>query len=85
MEPVTDAKNAGQMFEGVSVSRAEKSDNMERIGFASDTLENLVAALSLPLPPTMHIQALKETLPEMVKILREVFVSETNDNPWDDA
>jgi hypothetical protein len=57
-------------------------ENMERLGMAADTLDNLLHALNLPLPPAMHVAQLKAALPDLVKALREVYVAETGDNPW---
>lgn len=57
-------------------------ENMESLGMAADTLDNLYHALLLPMPPAMHVAQLKAALPEVIKKLRAVYVAETGDNPW---
>jgi hypothetical protein len=59
------------------------NDNMDQIGQVSDTLENLLTALTtIPIPAHLHVEALKESLPEQIKLLREAVISETKENPW---
>lgn len=42
----------------------------ERVGLALDRLDNLAAALSLPLPASIHVDALRNSLPEVAAELR---------------
>jgi hypothetical protein len=61
------------------------NDNMDQIGQVSDSIENLLFSLNLPIPPELHLKALKESLPELKKKLREAVIAETGENPWDEA
>lgn len=60
-------------------------DSMELLGAQVDTIENLLAAMSLPLPPQLHLDALRPALTSVAENLRRVYVSVTGDNPWHDA
>jgi hypothetical protein len=56
----------------------------ERIGLASDRLDNLLHAAQLPLPPRMHLEGILPALAEIRDELREVFVALTGENPWNE-
>jgi hypothetical protein len=58
---------------------------MEDLGKAADTLDNLIAAMELPLPPEMHLSALKSSLPRLRDTLRDIYCTKTGDNPWKDS
>lgn len=55
----------------------------EKIGFLADRVDNLVAALTIPMPADFHIKALKESLPEIAKELKQIVIQETGENPWE--
>lgn len=59
------------------------NENLEKIGQAVDGIENLAAGLNLPLPPQMHIDQLKKILPEIANQIKEAFIAETGENPWE--
>lgn len=59
------------------------NENFDKIGEVADTLDNLIAAMSLPIPPEIHLKALKESLPEASKKLKEAYIAETGGDPWD--
>lgn len=61
---------------------AETRENMEALGEQADTLDNLLSAMQLPLPPQMHLDALRPSLLQVMEKLREIYVAETGYNPW---
>jgi len=58
-------------------------ESMEILGTTADSLESLLAATQLPMPAEVHLQAIKLSLPALIKKLRDVYVIETGDNPWE--
>lgn len=48
-----------------------------------DTLDNFAGALALPLPAHMHVAALREQLPALVRRMRADFAAATGNNPWE--
>lgn len=50
--------------------RAAHDEAIEAIGAATDRLDNLASALSLPMPSTTHVAALRGSLPEVISELR---------------
>lgn len=57
-------------------------ENMERLGTAADTVNNLLGALQLPMPPAFHVEMMKRELFKLMEELRAVYIAETGDNPW---
>lgn len=57
--------------------------NFEKLGSLIDELDSLAHALSLGLPPEMHLDQLKKLLPEKVVALKEVYTEIAGENPWD--
>lgn len=57
----------------------------ERFGELVDTIDNLNSALSMPLPDSIHVNAMREELPEVLAELKNIFVSITGENPWNYA
>jgi hypothetical protein len=49
-------------------------DNFEDLGQLIDELGTLVCSLDLPIGDKIHVEMLKEILPEKVKRLKEVFI-----------
>lgn len=47
-------------------------DEVYAIGRVVDRLDNLIAALSLPLPDAMHVKAIRAALPSVREELAEV-------------
>ena len=54
----------------------------EDIGFAADSLDNLIHAMALPMPADFHLRQLRVSLPVIRDRLRADFVAATGDNPW---
>lgn len=57
-------------------------ESMEVLGEQADTLNNLLGAMQLPLPAEQHMAMLKPALFRVMEKLREVYVTETGENPW---
>jgi hypothetical protein len=57
-------------------------ESMELLGMQADRIDDLIGALALPLPDSLHVQALREALPGIRNRLRRVYVLETGDDPW---
>jgi len=51
-------------------------------GKVADTVDNLLHAMTLPLPDKLHLQALREALPSVRDRLRVIYVEQTGDDPW---
>lgn len=58
-------------------------DKLEKLGLAIDRIENLAFALKMALPAQMHVEQLRNSLPEVVEELKEGFVEATGENPWE--
>jgi hypothetical protein len=58
-------------------------EQKERFGLLIDGIDNLASALTLPLSPQIHVEALRSTLPEKVEELKTLFKEITNENPWE--
>ena len=61
-----------------------KNENAEDLGLLIDSVESYAGALNLVLPPEIHIDQLKEALPDFAKRLKAIYVSETGENHWED-
>lgn len=59
------------------------NDNLEIIGQEVDRIDNLISALSIPMPAEMHIEQLKSILPEISAKIKEALFAETGENPWE--
>jgi hypothetical protein len=59
-----------------------KEDAKEKLGSAIDRVDNMLHALQLPLPPQMHVESFRSTLPEIVKELKDSYSKVTGENPW---
>ncbi len=46
---------------------------MEELGQIIDRIENLNGSLQLPLPPQMHVDSLKEIVPDLHKQLKAAY------------
>jgi len=57
---------------------------MERIAEAIDTLENLIAATSMPIPNDLIVEALREALPELHTELKAAYLEAGGFNVWED-
>ena len=61
----------------------DMNETYEELGQLIDSIENLAYATRLPIAPHLHLEALREALPEKVKALKKVFVEITGENPWE--
>jgi hypothetical protein len=61
----------------------DMTEEFEKLGQAIDRVDNLAHALRLNLPPQMHVDSLKNLLPDIVKELKESFVKVAGENPWE--
>ena len=52
------------------------------LGEDIDTLDNLIGALQLPLPPSMHVEQLKRALPELCRAMKQHYAEALGENPW---
>lgn len=59
------------------------TEHMEKLGLIVDKIENYAAALQLSVPAYIHMEQLREALPEIAKELKEVYINETGENPWE--
>jgi hypothetical protein len=57
-------------------------EKFERLGQLIDRIENLSFALNMSIPDNIHVQSFRESLPEIVKKLKESFIEITGENPW---
>lgn len=58
------------------------NDANERLGQLIDDLDSLAHSLQMPLPAEMHVDVLRSSLPEKVRLLKAAFVAVTGENPW---
>lgn len=61
---------------------AEQREAAENLGSEIDRLENLGGALALPMPAAVHVQQLREAIPDVARRLKEHYVALTGENPW---
>lgn len=59
------------------------TEDMEMLGQAIDTVDNLAHALMLGMPAQFHVDQLKVALPEVVARLKKGFTAVTGENPWE--
>lgn len=60
------------------------TDNVEEIGRLADTADNYIAATSLPLPASFHVEQLKAGLKDISARLKQIYVNVTGENPWEE-
>lgn len=58
-------------------------ENLNKIAEISDSIDNLVHAMNIPMPDEFHLKALKSSLPEKVKELQQVYIDIASENPWE--
>lgn len=59
------------------------TDPMDAIAEQIDKLDNLVCALVLPMPANLHVQALRESLPDVVDSLKAAYLEAGGENHWE--
>lgn len=55
---------------------------LEDIALQVDRIENLLAAMSMPIDNSIHVEALKESLPEMKKKLKQAYFELGGEDVW---
>lgn len=58
-------------------------DKFEKLGQLIDSIDNLAHALKLPVPDSIHVESLRELLPEKVEELKKSFTEISGHNPWE--
>lgn len=53
-----------------------KEDNLEELGLIADSLDNLIFALKMPIPNELHVESLRQLLPDLHSRLQEVLTKE---------
>lgn len=56
---------------------------MEEIAEQIDKLENLAAALQMPMPDRIHVQAFRAALPEIITELKAGYLAAGGENHWE--
>lgn len=59
-----------------------KGENTERVASAADRVNNLIGSIMIPCDDSMHVSMMKQILPEIFQELKDIYISETNENPW---
>lgn len=62
-----------------------REEAIEQSGWLADTLDNLRAALTLPMPDALHVQALRESFPSLVTEARAIHVALSGDDLWSEV
>lgn len=65
------------------LTKEQLEDRFEALGQLIDSLDNFAHALSMPLPPQMHVEQLKDVLPKKVTELKTLYAEITGANPWE--
>ncbi len=56
---------------------------MEKLAEMVDRLDNLSSAVQLPMPADLHVQCLRESLPELQAEAKEIYLQLGGENVWD--
>jgi hypothetical protein len=59
-----------------------RDDARDDIGRLIDRIDSLSGALSLPIPPVIHLQALREALPTLSREFKAAYAACFGENPW---
>jgi hypothetical protein len=59
-------------------------EQLEVIGEMVDKASNLAAASKMKVSPHIHIEGMRGGLEDIEKVLRELYIAVSGDNPWDD-
>ena len=55
----------------------------EELAEIVDTLDNLLGALEIPMPAEFHVKQMKEELKEVSSKLKQIYIEEEDENPWE--
>lgn len=58
------------------------NDKHEDLGRIIDDLDSLANGLQIPMPAEIHVESLRQLLPEKVAALKAAFVEVTGEDPW---
>lgn len=58
-------------------------EKQEQLGLLIDRLDNFSHALQLQIPPHIHVETLRGSLPELVAEMKTAFIELTGENPWE--
>ena len=58
-------------------------DQINKLGEAIDRVDNCAHGLQIPFDNAIHVNNLRELLPEIVVELKAAFVEVTGQNPWE--
>jgi len=56
----------------------------EDFGEAIDKIDNLRAALDIPMPNEFHVKQMKRELEELSTELKKIYTEEEGKNPWEE-
>lgn len=58
-------------------------DKFETLGQLIDELDTLTYSLQIPMDNTLHVEMLRDILPDKVGKLKKTFIKITGENPWE--
>lgn len=58
------------------------TEKLDRLGALADTVDNLLAAENLPLPPDLAKRARCASLEDLRDKMRELYIDASGENPW---
>ena len=58
-------------------------DAKEKLGRSIDELDDLAHALKMPVSDSIHLNCLREQLPELVAKMQRQFAAVTGEDPWE--
>lgn len=58
-------------------------ESLDQIGEIKDTIDNLIHATDLAMPAEFHLNCLKDELKQIEQTLKEIYVKESGENPWE--
>ena len=58
-------------------------DAKEELGRSIDELDDLAHALKMPVPDSIHVNCLREQLPELVAKMKRQFAAVTGEDHWE--
>lgn len=56
--------------------------DLTTIALETDKIDNLIHALELPIPASMHVEIMQTILPGVRDKIRACLIAETGENPW---
>ena len=59
-----------------------KDEIFEEFGLCIDTLDNLICALTMPIRSELHIEAMRQSLPELKGRIKQVYFELGGEDVW---